>query len=91
VAAEALEVATTETMLAPTARGTGTPSTSVRKGMINTPPPNPKRAPTNPATIETSKITSMSTGPSNTVRGTLKIAPLESSIKKILTSERLSN
>src|SRR5439155_19334092 len=58
-------------MLAPTARGTGTPSTSVRKGMISTPPPNPKSAPTNPATMQTSKMVRTSTGPSTTVGDTL--------------------
>src|SRR3989449_4755323 len=73
VAADALEVATTDTMLAPTARGTGTPSTRVRKGIIRTPPPKPKRAPTNPAMIETRRMTRTSTGPSIIPRGTVKM------------------
>src|SRR5437899_11653509 len=60
-------------MLAPTARGTGTPSTSVRKGMISTPPPNPNSAPTNPATMEPRKMIRTSTGPSATVGGTLNL------------------
>src|SRR5207245_11343954 len=60
-------------MLAPTAKGTGTPSTSVRKGMISTPTPNPKSAPTNPATMETRKMIRTSTGPSITVGGTINL------------------
>ena len=91
MAADALEVATTETMLAPTARGTGTPSTSVRKGMNRTPPPNPNIAPMNPATIETRKMIRTSTGPSITVACTFKIPTLESSIKKILKPKKVSN
>jgi len=90
-AADELEVATTETMLDPTARGTGTPSTRVRKGMIRTPPPNPNKAPMNPATIETRKITRTSTGPSTIVLDTFNILALVSSIKKILKPETVSN
>jgi len=62
VAAEALEVAITETILAPTAKGNGTPSTRVKNGIIKIPPPSPKTAPTSPARIDIRKIDNTSKG-----------------------------
>ena len=39
----------TETMLAPMAKRGGTPRNIVRMGTMTTPPPNPRREPSNPA------------------------------------------
>ncbi len=66
VAADELDVATTETILAPIASGTGIPSARVRKGIIKIPPPRPKSAPTNPAQIDTRRMSRTSAGPTTT-------------------------
>lgn len=50
--AEPLDVAITETMLAPMAYWMGTPKINVRAGTTRIPPPTPTRAPIRPATTE---------------------------------------
>ena len=58
-AAEPLDVAITETMLAPIAYWIGTPKRSVSAGTTRMPPPTPTSAPISPATTDTRSIRTM--------------------------------